>query len=64
VTRTEFAEEAPWRWADASGTPIILRGLPPGRHTVLVELVDANHQVIDKGSVAFSVPKISPAGSK
>jgi hypothetical protein len=55
-------DEAPWHWADTSGTPLILRGLPPGRHTVLIELVDANHQPVDKGTVAFEVPKTSTAG--
>ena len=49
-------DEAPWRWADASGTPIILQGLPPGPHTVLIELVNANHEVVDKGIVTFDVP--------
>jgi hypothetical protein len=48
---------APWHWADASGTPLILRGLQPGRHKVLIELVDANHQPVDKGAVDFEVPK-------
>ena len=49
-------DAAPWRWADASGTPIILQGLPPGPHTVLIELVNANHEVVDKGTVTFDVP--------
>ena len=49
-------DEAAWHWADASGNPLILRGLPPGPHTVLIELVDANHQVVDKGTVRFDVP--------
>jgi hypothetical protein len=49
-------DETPWLWADASGTPIILQGLPPGPHTVLIELVNANHQVVDKGTVKFVVP--------
>jgi hypothetical protein len=49
-------DEAPWRWADASGTPIILQGMPPGPHTVLIELVNANHEVVDKGTVTFEVP--------
>ena len=44
-------DDAPWHWADASGTPLILRGLPPGPHKVLIELVDANHQPVDKGTV-------------
>lgn len=49
-------DKAPWHWADASGTPLILQGLPPGPHEVLIELVNANHQVIDKGTVKFTVP--------
>ncbi len=49
-------DDTPWLWADASGTPVILQGLPPGPHTVLIELVNANHQVIDKGTVKFIVP--------
>jgi hypothetical protein len=56
-------DEAPWRWADASGNPLILQGLPPGPHKVLIELVDANHQVVDKGTVTFDVPKKAAAGA-
>jgi hypothetical protein len=55
-------DESPWHWADASGNPLILRGLPPGSHKVLIELVDANHQVVDKGSITFDVPKTAAAG--
>jgi hypothetical protein len=54
---------APWHWADASGNPLILRGLPPGRHTVLIELVDANHQPVDKGTVTFDVPQNAAEGA-
>jgi hypothetical protein len=53
----------PWHWADASGTPLIIRGLLPGPHKVLIELVDANHQPVDKGSVTFEVPTRAAAGS-
>jgi hypothetical protein len=53
---------APWHWADASGTPLILRGLPPGPHKVLIELVDANHQPVDKGTITFEVPTTTAAG--
>ncbi len=52
---------APWRWADASGTPVILQGLPPGPHTALIELVNANHEVFDKGVVTFDVPSMDAA---
>ena len=54
-------DDAPWHWADASGNPLILRGLPAGSHTVLIELVDANHQPVDKRTVTFVVPKIAAA---
>lgn len=56
-------DDAPWHWADASGTPVILRGVPPGRHTVRIELVDANHQVVDQGAVTFDVPNTAGAGA-
>jgi hypothetical protein len=49
-------DDAPWRWADASGEPLIINGLPAGPHKVLIELVNANHQTLDKGVVAFVVP--------
>ena len=55
-------DELPWHWADASGTPLILRGLPPGPHKVLIELVDANHQPVDKGAVTFDIPMKATAG--
>jgi hypothetical protein len=57
-------DEAPWHWADASGDPLILRGLPPGQHTVLIELVDANHQAVDKGTVTFLVPDKAKTSAK
>jgi hypothetical protein len=31
-------------------------GLPPGPHKVLIELEDANHHNLDKGTVTFVVP--------
>jgi hypothetical protein len=50
-------DDASWVWADASGNPIILMGLPPGSHKVLIELEDANHHNLDKGTVTFVVPE-------
>ena len=46
-------DEAPWRWADASGTRSSCSTRPA---PVLIELVNANHQVVDKGMVKFEVP--------
>ena len=50
-------DDAPWVWADASGNPVILMGLPPGPHKVALELQDANHQPLDKATVTFVVPE-------
>jgi Family of unknown function (DUF6130) len=55
-------DDTPWRWADASGNPIILAGLTAGPHKVLIELMNPNHQVVDKATVTFEVPKRSSAG--
>jgi hypothetical protein len=52
-------DDASWVWADASGNPVILMGLPPGPHKVLLELEDANHHPLDKGTVAFVVPELA-----
>lgn len=49
-------DDAAWVWADASGNPIILMGLPPGPHKVVLELEDTNHHALDKGTVTFVVP--------
>ena len=48
-------DDAAWHWADASGGPLILQGLPPGTHRVLIELADANHKVVDKGTISFEI---------
>ena len=50
-------DDASWVWADASGNPIILMGLLPGPHKVLIQLVDANHHPLDKGMVTFVIPE-------
>jgi len=50
-------DDASWVWADASGLPIILQGLLPGPHKVLIELEDANHHTLDKGMVTFVIPE-------
>jgi len=47
---------APWHWVDASNEPIILKGVPPGQHQLLIELADPTHKVIDSKLVKFIVP--------
>lgn len=56
-------DDAPWVWADASGDPVIINGLPPGPHKVLIQLETANHQLLDQGMVRFTVPDASVTGS-
>lgn len=55
-------DDASWVWAEASGNPIILMGLASGSHKVSIDLVNANHQTLDKAEVTFVVPKKSPPG--
>jgi hypothetical protein len=49
-------DDAPWHWADASGNAVILQGLAPGRHKILIELANANHKVVDQGTVEVTIP--------
>ncbi|MDX2132956.1 MAG: DUF6130 family protein [Planctomycetota bacterium] len=49
-------DDLPWRWLDAGGEPLSITGLPPGPHKVLIELVDTNHQVMDRAVIRFDVP--------
>jgi hypothetical protein len=53
-------DDASWVWADASGEPVILNGLQPGPHKVLIQLVNANHHPIDQGTVQFTIPAAKP----
>jgi hypothetical protein len=56
-------DDGPWDWAAATGDPVILDGLAPGPHKVLIELANSNHQILDSGTVHFSVPDASTAGA-
>ncbi len=49
-------DDAPWHWADASGQPVIIMGLAPGPHKILIQLVNADHRPIDQGTVQVTVP--------
>jgi hypothetical protein len=57
-------DDLPWHFVDASGETIILVGLPPGPHKVLIELADPTHKVITSKTVNFSIPdpKAASAG--
>jgi hypothetical protein len=50
-------DDAPWHWADASGEPLIIQGLPAGPHKVLIELADPTHKVIDSKTINLVIPQ-------
>jgi hypothetical protein len=58
-----IVDGAPWHWADASGEPLILVGLPAGPHKVEVILANANHQPLDRKTINFLVPDMTAAQS-
>ncbi len=51
-------DDAPWHFVDASGETIILVGLEPGLHKVLIELADPMHKVITSKTVTFTLPDL------
>jgi hypothetical protein len=57
-------DDAPWHWADASGEPLILVGLPAGPHKVQIILANANHQPLDRATVEFVVPETDATKSR
>lgn len=54
-------DDAPWHFVDASGETLVLVGLPPGPHRVLIELADPTHRVITAKTVEFVVPPVAAA---
>jgi len=49
-------DDAPWHFVDASGETVIVVGLGPGPHRVLIELADPAHRVITSRTVTFEIP--------
>lgn len=50
-------DDAPWRWGEFSDTnTIVVVGLPPGQHKVLIELANPEHYVFTGQAVTFMVP--------
>ena len=46
-------DDAPWHFVDASGETLIVVGLEPGPHKILIELADPTHRVIMSETVSF-----------
>ena len=56
-------DDAPWVWANTSGQPVIVQGLAPGRHKILMQLMTPHHRPLDEASVEFTVPERPKASS-
>ena len=49
-------DDLPWYWGDFSNSnTIVVTGLPPGQHKVLIELADPTHRILTAQSVTFTV---------
>lgn len=44
-------------WAHTSGEPIIVVGLKPGAHEILVELADPSHKIVTAKKAEFILPE-------
>jgi hypothetical protein len=50
-------DDLPWRWGHFDDTnTIVVNGLPPGEHKVLIELADPEHRIFTGQTVTFTVP--------
>ncbi len=50
-------DDLPWHWADAGNTnTIVVVGLPPGHHKILIDLAGPDHHVYTGQTVSFTVP--------
>ena len=49
-------DDWPGTWAHTSGDPIIVVGLKPGLHKMLIELADPSHKILGSETVSVNVP--------
>ena len=49
-------DDLPWHFVDSSGETVIVVGLKPGPHKVLIELADPTHKVITSETEKYTVP--------
>ena len=50
-------DDRPGTWAHTSGDPIILVGLKPGLHKMLIEIADPAHRILGSETVSVNVPE-------
>lgn len=51
-------DDVPWHFIDASGETVVVVGLHPGAHKVLIQLANPAHEVITGETISFIVPDI------
>jgi hypothetical protein len=56
-------DDGPWHWADASNEPIIIVGMTPGPHKILIELAGPTHKVVEGKTISFIIPGIKEKDS-
>lgn len=49
-------DDWPGTWAHTSEDPVILVGLTPGAHKLVLELADPSHKILARETVAVTVP--------
>ena len=50
-------DDLPWHWGDFSDSQtIVVVGMPPGEHKILIELADPEHHILAGQTVKFTVP--------
>ena len=50
-------DDLPWHWLDASDEPVTLNGFMAGPHSILFELADPTHKIIDSTLLHFIIPE-------
>lgn len=49
-------DDRPGTWAHTSYDPVIIVGLPPGPHKIVMELADPSHKILTAETVNVTVP--------
>ena len=50
-------DDLPWYWGDFSDShTVVVNGLPPGQHKVMIQLADPEHRILTGQAVTFTVP--------
>jgi hypothetical protein len=51
-------DDLPWYWGDFSDShTVVVNGLPPGPHKVVIQLADPEHRILAAQAVTFTVPR-------